>query len=94
MSQLEIEEYEASRFLSGLVLFPAPIKTFRKVLGRQLFGECEQEIEEHLSNVINSPWDANAQAAITTYVAHHDYILKAMNQRLLINLITRDQIRQ
>ena len=95
LSQLEIEKYEASRFLSGLVLFPAPIDIFQKVLGRQLFSECEQELEQYILNTRSDfTWDANSQVAITTYIEQHDYILKAMNQRLLVNLITRDHNRQ
>jgi hypothetical protein len=94
LAQLEAEEYEASRFLSGLVLFPAPVEVFQKVLGRQLFSECEQEIQNNLLSAPNYTWDANAQNAIMTYVNHHDYILTTMNQRLLVNLITQDQTRQ
>jgi len=94
LSQLEIEKYEASRFLSGLVLFPAPITVFQKVLGRQLFSECEKELEQYIINTSNFSWDTNSQAAIMTYVEQHEYILKAMNQRLLVNLITRDHNRQ
>ena len=92
LAQLELEQYETSRFLSGLVLFPAPIEVFQTILGRELAQECEKE----LANITTDPnyqWDCNAQAALTTYVAHHDYILKAMKQRLLLNMITRDQIK-
>jgi hypothetical protein len=94
LSELETEEYEANRFLSGLVLFPAPVRVFQKILGKQLFSECKQELEQYLINSRNFTWDANSQVAIATYVEQHDYILKAMNQRLLVNLITRDHNRQ
>jgi hypothetical protein len=94
LAQLELEEYECSRFLSGLVLFPAPIEVFHKILGTELFQECEKELAQHVINDPDYHWDANAQAALSTYVAQHDYILKAMKQRLLMNMITRDQIRQ
>lgn len=94
LAQLELEEYECSRFLSGLVLFPAPIEVFAKILGKQLFQECEKELAQYVLNSPNYAWDSNAQAALTTYIAHHEYILKGMNQRLLMNMITRDQIRQ
>jgi hypothetical protein len=94
LAQLELEEYECGRFLSGLVLFPAPLDVFEQILGQEIFEECKRELAQQLNNAPNYSWDANAQAALTTYVAHHDYILKAMRQRLLMNMITRDQIRQ
>lgn len=94
ISLLETEQYECSRFLSGLVLFPAPLDVFAKVLGKQLFQECEKDLAQHVLDAPNYAWDSNAQAALTTYVAAHNYILKAMKQRLLINMITRDQIGQ
>jgi hypothetical protein len=94
LSQLKLEEYECSRFLAGLVLFPAPLHVFAQVLGKQLFQKCEEDLAQHVMNNQEYAWDANTQAALTTYVAHHEYILKAMQQRLLINMITRDQIRQ
>jgi hypothetical protein len=94
LAQLELEQYECSRFLSGLVLFPAPLDVFAKVLGSQLFQECEKDLAHHVSTAPNYSWDANTEAALATYIAAHQYILKAMKQRLLTNMITRDQIRQ
>ena len=98
LAELETEEYEVNRFLSGLVLFPAPFKVFEKILGKQLSEEISSVTllrpglqEDHEESM---PWDENANSAIMTYVKQHDYVLKVMNQRLVINLITRDQIRQ
>lgn len=105
LSELEAEKYEVSRFLSGLVLFPAPVKVLQDVLGKQLSQEICSEFltKQYLSKEVDlreyyedlsSAWDDNAQTALMTYVDQHKYLLKLVNQRLLINLISQDQIKK
>jgi len=99
LSELEAEEYEVNRFLSGLILFSAPFEIFERVLGKQLSEEIRASILAVKPDLLEihetrNPWDDNSKRALMTYVDQHEYVLKAMNQRLVINLITRDQIRQ
>ena len=99
LAVLETEEYEVNRFLSGLVLFPAPFRVLEKILGKELSTEIRSEFRIkgslNLQEVYedSSPWDENADKAIMTYVNQHKYILTIMNQRLVTNMITQDQIR-
>lgn len=92
LAELEIEEYEADRFLAGLILFPAPPSIFKKILGGQLSNEIHNLLEVNSHETTTHLWDENTQAALTTYTHQHAYILKAMNERILLNLITQDQI--
>lgn len=108
LSELEAEKYEISRFISGLILFPVPIKVLQNILGSQLSQEIGHEFlteqyftgDAYLGESFEDPypytvtWDDNTHTALTTYIDQHKYLLKVINQRLLINLISQDQIKK
>lgn len=84
------EKYEADRFLAGLFLFPAPAQIFNKILGDTLYNACRTELEKHCHKFSNESWDNNSKASLSDYANANTYIVEAMNQRIMLNLITLD----
>lgn len=80
------EKYEAERFLSGLVLFPAPEQVFHDILGNTLFQECKVQVQQHASNTTEE-WNSNADMAIHTFSNKHTAIVQAMKERIMANLL-------
>jgi len=89
-TELTDERYESDRFLSGLVLFAAPPATYERILGDTLYAACSKEIQEHCGDYQNPEWEQNSEFSIKTFADANKAIVKAMNQRLMINMITRD----
>jgi hypothetical protein len=88
MSQLEHEKYETDRFLSGLVLFKAPPHIFHKVLGDTLYRPIQPEIEKFCSHFSNKEWDRNGEFSMNIFIEKNQGIIKAMKERILVNLVT------
>lgn len=87
--ELISEKYEAERFLSGLVLFPAHPDKFRDIIGDTLYSACAPDTTQYMTQD-SRKWDNNAEAALQTYYKAHPHILQAMNERLMTNLITME----
>lgn len=86
------EKYEVERFLSGLFLFLAPPEVFKKVLGVALYSACSEELSKHGMHVEmhmdDIEWNSNAEDSLEVYLKDKSYIITAMNERLMMNLIT------
>lgn len=82
------ERYEAERFLSNLMLFSAPPKRLRKILGRTLYKVCEKNVERYCSGFSDRDWALNNEFSLKTFVENNQSIIKAMNARVIINLVT------
>lgn len=90
LAEIEIEEYEADRFLSNLIVFPAPGHVFERILGSQLYETCKESLREFTPKELNrGSWDQNSEVALTTYVEKYSFIIEAMKSRLMLNLLTR-----
>jgi len=83
------ERYEADRFLSGLLLFHAPPSKIERILGATLYAVCSKEILAHTKETPEDP-EPLVGLSLQDYIEANKSILRAMNQRLLINLIDQD----
>lgn len=93
LGEIEEERYEADRFLSGLVLFKCPPNVFHQVLGDTLYAPCRREFEEFCSQYPTSGWDRNGEFSMNIFVEKNKNIITAMKERLLVNLVTKDERR-
>jgi hypothetical protein len=90
LSELDIETYEVKRFLAGLMLFPAPQDIMKTLLGSALYGRIGKYYQELESENKGHVWNDAISLAFHSYAAEHDYLINAMCQRVMMNLITRD----
>lgn len=84
LEDIRIERYESERFLSGLVLFTATAETYERILGATLYAAIKEPLEAHQGRV----YDEEEDFSINQYARNNMPILKAMNERLLMNLLT------
>lgn len=93
LGELEMEEYEVGRFLSGLLLFPAPANDIKAVLGEQLITEIENEEKVSFDTLGCSTGVMNNQVkALQQYAKEHDYIIAMMTERILAKMILSQQL--
>lgn len=90
LGELDIEKYEAKRFLAGLISFPAPIEKFERTLGAHVYNLARDEFNE-LAVAVD--WNVGLQKSWMTYVKQHDYLIDALCQRVMINLISSAAIK-
>jgi len=91
MDEITDEKYETERFLAGLITFPAPPEIFAEILGDTLYSTIAGEMEEHAANYeYSSFWNARQEVSLRTFMENKNYIVQAMRQRILLNLITLD----
>ena len=90
LGELDVECYEIKRFLSGLFLFPAPTRVIEKLLGQNLSQRIAPYLMQLEPENEGRPWNASTAHAFQTYADEHDYLIKAMCQRVMMNLIARD----
>lgn len=86
--ELAEERYEAERFLSNLVLFAAPPKRLQKILGRTLYRVVQKEIEHWCAGFSDADWNVNNEFSLKTFVETNQEIIKKMNERVMLNLVT------
>jgi len=90
LSELDVEHYEVKRFLAGILLFKCPYSNLKKALGDTLF----KYIEEPLFQLNSSKtWNSQTELAFNTYITEHDYLIDAMCQRIMMNLISVDALK-
>ena len=92
LGEIEEERYEADRFMSGLVLFKAPPSIFLNILGGSLYAPCKTEIETFCSRYPTDVWDRNGEFSMNIFVEKYQYIIIAMKARILINLVTLEEL--
>ncbi len=85
LNSMKTERYESERFLSGFVLFTATPATYERILGTILYSAIKLILEEHQWLVNNAEEDRS----INTYARHNKFIIKTMQERLLLNLILK-----
>lgn len=88
LEELVDEKYEAERFLSSLVLFTAPPNRFKEVLGETLYAVCRADVEGAAGGFDQYCWNANDDQALQDFVKPNARIIAAMNERVLLNLVT------
>jgi len=94
LGELDIECYEVKRFLAGILMFPAPLDTIEDLLGRGLFARVSKFFKEIELDNDGRPWNTAQIVAFETYTKQHDYLITAMSQRVMMNLIARDAFAQ
>jgi hypothetical protein len=88
LAELENEQYEVSRFMSGLLLFQAPVLEIKRALGIELVNEIEQREKVSFDSLVCSTGVLNNQtAALKIFVNNHDYVVEMMTERILANMI-------
>jgi hypothetical protein len=87
LQELQDEKYEADRFLSGLVLFNMPPNIMKETLGHTLYAPVRFFIERFASD-LKFDWSESEEFSLITYIGKNQTILKAMHERLMLNLIT------
>jgi len=90
LSELDIEFYEIKRFLAGVLLFKVPFETLKKTLGDTLYNFMEESLNKLNLTIYQDP---STEIAFTTYTKEHDYLIDAMCQRIMMNLIAVDALR-
>lgn len=90
LSELDIETYEVKRFLAGLMLFPAPQDVMKTLLGSALYGRIGKFYQTLDGENKRHVWNDAVSTAFHAYAKEHDYLINAMCQRVMMNLITRD----
>ena len=85
LEDIRIERYESERFLSGLVLFTATVETYERILGATLYAAIKRPLEDHQGRI----YDDEEDHSLDQYARNNIHILKAMNERLMMNLITK-----
>lgn len=82
------EKYEAERFLSNIVLFAAPPKRYREILGETIYSFVRDELEAYCPGIEDRDWEVNNEYSMKEYVEANQRIIKSMNERVLLNLVT------
>jgi len=93
LDDLAEEKYETERFLSGLISFPAPPEVFSSILGDTLYSTIAEEIEGHTGYAAQlnpDEWNVRQAVSLESFMRDKNYIVQAMRQRILLNLITLD----
>lgn len=94
LSELDIETYEVKRFLAGLLSFPAPIDVMEPLLGSALFNRVSKYLKRLTAENRMHLWNPAQIKSFETYAEEHDYLIDAMCQRVMMNLIARDAFAQ
>lgn len=89
LSELDVETYEVKRFLAGLLLFPAPGSIMEALLGSALYGRIKGHYQELAGENANHIWNDATAFAFHTYAKEHDYLIDAMCQRVMMNLLAQ-----
>lgn len=88
IQKLNRERYEAQRFLAGLMLFDPPPAKLGTVLGDGLFRVCQNVIRDYGWKIEELQWDPQEPTALETYLSEQQSIITAMQERMLLNMIT------
>jgi len=86
--KLNRERYEAQRFLAGFLLFDPPPSKIVNVLGDGLGRICHNVIRERGWNPNEMQWNISEPMALETFLEDQQPIVTAMQQRVLLNMIT------
>lgn len=88
LTDIREERYEAERFLSGVVLFNAPPEPYKRILGSTLYAVIASELKSHHYTIRSPDYSPNAEYGLIQFARKNISIVKAMNERLMMNLIS------
>lgn len=86
--KLKQERYEAQRFLAGFMLFDPPPRILETILGDGLNRICQNVLHSHGWALDQMQWDPHEPAAFETFLKEQQPTITAMQQRMLLNMIT------
>jgi hypothetical protein len=93
MGEILEEKYEADRLISGLVTFSFTQDVIQEILGDTLYDTCKDILLRNRF-ACEKGWGGAAQASLSTFVMHNQRVLRQLNERILVNLITLDASKQ
>jgi hypothetical protein len=93
------ERYIAERFLAGLSMFEPPPQVLAKILGDGLYRICHNALVQRgnytevsgtviSTNFVDMHWPVSEPEALKTYVNQQQPIITAMQERVMLNMIT------
>lgn len=88
IQKLKRERYEAQRFLAGFMLFDPPPAVLQNVLGDGLGRICQNVLRERGWVPAQMQWAPHEPAALETFLEEQQGIITAMQERMLLNMIT------
>jgi len=88
MTELKIEEYEAERFLAGLVVFNPPPDKLCAILGDSLYRVCTTAFRQFWTNIDTMSWNTMEPESLETFLEEQHDIIISMQERVMMNLIT------
>ena len=86
--KLKRERYEVQRFLAGFMMFDPPPQTLVETLGDGLSRICQNVLRERGWVANEMQWDPHEPAALETFLKEQQPIITAMQERMLLNMIT------
>lgn len=94
LGELDVEIYEVRRFLAGLFMFAAPLEEFENLFGHSLFNKISEPLRHMTQDYRNRVWNDGMKKSFKTYTEEHDYLITAMCQRIMMNLLTAGAFKQ
>ena len=88
MTKLKTERYVAQRFLAGLAMFDPPPVKLEEILGDGLTRICHNAFRSNDLNPDTMLWDTPEPVALETFISEQQDIITAMQERMLLNMIT------
>jgi hypothetical protein len=88
IQKLKRERYEAQRFLAGLMMFDPPPAKLATILGDGLNRICQNVLRERGWCSTEMQWDPHEPAELETFLNEQQGIITAMQERMLLNMIT------
>lgn len=88
LRKLKKERYVAQRFLAGLTIFEPPPEQLEQILGEGLYRICHNALSHGIVNYAPLTWPVSEPEALETFVSEQQHIIKAMQERVLLNMIT------
>lgn len=95
LRKLKKERYIAQRFLAGLAIFEPPPKILAKILGDGLYRICHNAFlnmilppDNYHVPYPNINWPVSEPEALKTFVNEQQSIIIAMQERIMLNMIT------
>jgi hypothetical protein len=94
LAEMEIEMHEGKRYLAGLLLYPAPMDKFQAILGDVLFLPAQKEFAELVKLQDKDEWTPLAEENMDDFAKYGDFVVDAMAERVLLNMIGKSAIAQ
>lgn len=86
--KFKVERYIAQRFLAGLAVFEPPPTKLHEILGDGLYRICHTALSGFELDYTGMNWPTAEPKALDTFVEEQQDIITAMQQRVMLNMIT------